>query len=334
MSGLPCYVGKGKGKRRQQHNAAALSGRHTNPILTAVIRKYGPLDFVPVLEGLTESEAFEAERALIAKHGRRNNRTGSLCNLTDGGEGASGLVISSEARAKMRAAKIGKKLTAEHVAKVSAQLKGRKLSAEKRHAMKLVQHARLWTDEERARTSAVHKGKVVSEATRKRISAAQKARWQASPDLERMHKMQQANVGRKATPEHKAKCAAAFKLRMANATEADRYRWGKNRRGKSLSPEARAKISAARKGQRLSEESKAKISASGKGRTHSPEVRAKIGASQKGKTFSPEVLARMKEGQRRRRQRDKQIPADLFAWAGVKETKGLAAREDGRAGAH
>mgnify|MGYP001615733050 CR=1 FL=1 len=55
-----------------------------------------------------------------------------LLNMTDGGGGSTGVNHSVEARAKMRAAKLGRKLTVEHRAKMSAAKLGRKFTAEHR----------------------------------------------------------------------------------------------------------------------------------------------------------------------------------------------------------
>lgn len=54
-------------------------------------------------------------------------------------------------------------------------------------------------------------------------------------------------------------------------------------KGRAMSAEARAKISAAHKGKRMSEETKAKIAAASALRKHSAEERAKISAALKGK---------------------------------------------------
>ena len=65
----------------------------------------------PVIETVRhfddEADAFNLEIELITKYGRRNLRTGSLCNLTDGGEGVAGVVAKAHAeRARERLSKL------------------------------------------------------------------------------------------------------------------------------------------------------------------------------------------------------------------------------------
>jgi hypothetical protein len=78
---------------------------------------------------------------------------------------------------------------------------------------------------------------------------------------------------------------------------------------RTVSPETRAKLSAAGMGKRLSPETRAKISEAKKGRKHSPEVRARLSEANKGKQAPPETLERL------RRFRDK------FCHAGVDHPK-------------
>jgi hypothetical protein len=77
-----------------------------------------------------------------------------------------------------------------------------------------------------------------------------------------------------------------------------------------MSPETKAKISAANKGHEVSPETRAKISAANKGRPHPPvsaETRAKISAANKGRPLNPEQRAKLSAALKDRRS----VPAAL-----------------------
>lgn len=86
------YVGKGKGNR-------AWSRKSRNKFWKAVEKNHGFIVEI-FMYGLQEWYALELEKDLISKYGRRNNDTGTLTNITDGGEGVSGLEHSLENRHK------------------------------------------------------------------------------------------------------------------------------------------------------------------------------------------------------------------------------------------
>jgi len=88
----PYYIGKGQGNR-------AWSKRQFRPVDDSRI--------VILKERLTETEAFDLETELIEFYGRKDNETGILRNLTDGGEGTSGYINSEKTKANMSAAKSG-----------------------------------------------------------------------------------------------------------------------------------------------------------------------------------------------------------------------------------
>jgi hypothetical protein len=72
-----------------------------------------------------EADAFELEIELIAKHGRRDLSKGTLCNLTDGGEGAAGgLAQAARGREWMR------KLNADPEFKKAKAERARRLQAD------------------------------------------------------------------------------------------------------------------------------------------------------------------------------------------------------------
>lgn len=118
------YVGKGCGKRAWDNSKRLKHWKNT-------VKKHGLIVEI-VHHGLQEWAAFEIERELIAFYGRHDLGLGNLVNLSDGGEGPSnpsdqirklladaqrGRVYSDEAREKMRAAKIGRKQSAEQIQK-------------------------------------------------------------------------------------------------------------------------------------------------------------------------------------------------------------------------
>lgn len=92
----PYYVGKGSGNR-------AFNPRQRR-VKPPKDRSY----IVFAQEGLTEQEAFDLERYYITLYGRKDLGTGILNNFTNGGEGASGLKLSQEARHKISRAHTGK----------------------------------------------------------------------------------------------------------------------------------------------------------------------------------------------------------------------------------
>ena len=75
----------------------------------------------------------------------------------------------------------------------------------------------------------------------------------------------------------------------------------KSQLGRPVTPEHRAKISAARKGHSVSEETRAKLSKAQKGvARHSEETKQKIGAASRGRKKSPETVEKMRIAQRNR----------------------------------
>jgi hypothetical protein len=95
----PVYVGKGSGDRDLSHWS---KGSHNKPFQDFISHlKQRGLTAIPerVLVTEDEAEAFAKEIELIALYGRRNLGTGTLFNLTDGGEGGSGVVKTAEHKA-------------------------------------------------------------------------------------------------------------------------------------------------------------------------------------------------------------------------------------------
>lgn len=92
--GTPYYIGKGTGKRMH-------SERHSVWLPPKERRVY-------LKTSLTEEEALKHERYMIHVLGRKDIGTGILRNLTDGGDGGSGIRHTEKTKEKMRQKKVGK----------------------------------------------------------------------------------------------------------------------------------------------------------------------------------------------------------------------------------
>lgn len=83
-------------------------------------------------ENLDIETAKELEILLISQYGRRNKKSGTLCNMTDGGDGTFGYKHTNEAKEKMKIARKGQVFTKEHLEKLGKHNIGRIYSPEER----------------------------------------------------------------------------------------------------------------------------------------------------------------------------------------------------------
>lgn len=87
----------------------------------------------------TWEEACDTEKLLIAYYGRKDLGTGILCNMTDGGDGIIGQIITPETREKISRANKGKRVgitfSDEHRENISKAAMGRVASDEAKKKM-------------------------------------------------------------------------------------------------------------------------------------------------------------------------------------------------------
>ena len=188
------------------------------------IRAHGVENFsVEVIEECdTREQLNEREIFWIAE---LNSKHPNGYNLTDGGEGSSGVERTPETRAKISAAK--KNPSAETRAKMSAVHKGKPLS-----------------DEHRAKIGATQKGKKLSEETKAKIGAKKKG---VPKSPEHKAKLAAANTGKKASAETKAKMSAKHKGKRH--TQEARAKIAAAKTGKPRSKETVRKMSIGRRGE-------------------------------------------------------------------------------------
>ena len=153
------YVGKGRGKRAWVSNRRTRHWKH-------IVSKHGLLVQI-ILDSLNEVCAFSIERMVIAKYGRAN-----LINLTNGGEGTSGHVVSEEAREYLRLVNTGKVVSEETRQKISAAAVGRTISEEHRLAVRRANSLRKSSDKHKEAVRRANTLRQISDETRAKISAS------------------------------------------------------------------------------------------------------------------------------------------------------------------
>jgi len=169
----PFYVGKGQNKRA---NSIYSRNRHWNNI----VKKADGFDVNYVIQNIDEELALLVEIELIDVYKRRGI---ALCNMTNGGEGVSGLThkVSEKQKRLQSERMMGNQyakglIVADYVKKaVIESNKRRRLTGE--HKEKLTFKGMKHTEEHKQYIKQKMIGRVFSEETKRKMSEAQKKRW-------------------------------------------------------------------------------------------------------------------------------------------------------------
>jgi hypothetical protein len=105
---VPFYVGISNGNRRRPY------AKNRNSIWVAITNK-SEYRVEIIVDDLTWEQALEKEKEFIALYGRRDLGKGTLANMTDGGDGAIGMIQSEESKEKRRLKGIGRKASEETI---------------------------------------------------------------------------------------------------------------------------------------------------------------------------------------------------------------------------
>jgi hypothetical protein len=138
-------------------------------------------------------DAKNIEILLIEKYGRKDLGLGSLVNMTDGGEGTFGLIMSEEAREKLREKHTGKTHTEESKKKMSEIHTGKKLSEESKNKLREINIGKKLSEDHKHKISEANKGKIKSE--------------------DHKHKISEARIGKPLSKEHKKRISEGAKQR-------------------------------------------------------------------------------------------------------------------------
>lgn len=170
----PFYIGIGSDVSYKR--AYQLKNDRRNPIWHKIASKT-EIEVQIMLDNLTYEDAILKEKEFICLYGRIDNKTGILSNLTEGGEGTIGLIVSEENRKKTSERNKGK----------NNPMYGKKISAESIERGKLKRLGTpawnkgkkgIYTDSQLKKMSEIKRGKIPwnkgvthTEETRKKISA-------------------------------------------------------------------------------------------------------------------------------------------------------------------
>jgi hypothetical protein len=203
------YVGMSVGKKRAFEKCKS----KRNPHWHNIVKKAGYTVNI-VYKDIEWEEAKKIEILLIKKYGRKDLGLGNLVNMTDGGEGVLGVIMSEENKKKMsklmkgNTYNLGKPKSEEHKQKMSEASKG----------------------------NTYNLGKTLSEETRQKISEANKGNTYS--------------LGKSRSEETRQKISEA----KQNMSEETKQKMSEAKKGIKLSEEHKQKMSEAKKGRKLSEE--------------------------------------------------------------------------------
>lgn len=249
----PFYIGKGHNRRSYHHLCESHQKQNGNKSFINKIKKIqretgnDPI-IIKYRENMLEDVSFDLEVDMAEAIGRRDKGLGPLCNLTDCGKGASGMVVSEENR---------QKLILNNKMGITG-MKGKKHNERTLQMIRETSTGRLHKEETKQLISDKAKGHIVSNETR--------------------DKLRQYREGRKHTDEtiQKIKDHSTRSFKGKHHTEETKQLLSELHKGMVFTEEHKRKLSEAHTGSKRNEETKMRMSKSQKGHSVSQETRQKI----------------------------------------------------------
>lgn len=149
----PFYVGIGKSSDQGKY-IRSTSGRNRNKYWRNITTKTD-YSVEVMLDDLTWIEACEKEREFILLYGRKDSQTGTLVNMTDGGDGRANSIVSEETKRKIGDSNRGQTRSEEAIAKMRVASTGFTHSEETKAKMRKPK-----SEKHKANLSISHKGQV------------------------------------------------------------------------------------------------------------------------------------------------------------------------------
>lgn len=205
------YIGKTARnikERWTEHKSKLRNGNHNNHHLQNSWNKYGEKAFkFLVLEYCPVEQLDDREIHHIAVYKERD-----MCyNLTDGGDGVTGIVLSEESRLKISETKRGKRLTEEQRRRISEGQMGRVISQETRNKISAANTGKVFTEEHRRKIGESQKDRVFTEEHRRNISNALQGKKKPPRSDEHRRKMSEANKGKTIPEETRRKMSESHR---------------------------------------------------------------------------------------------------------------------------
>lgn len=288
------YVGKGTGDRMYAHWKKRV---HKNKAFGAFLALLRRTKLEPIIELVAdysdEAEAFAEEMHLIALYGRRDLRTGTLFNLTDGGEGFAGVVRTDVWRANISAALRDQDVSERN----SAAARERWSSPEYREKTVAAIREAIKDPEVIARREAGKAAFIHTDEFRQTMHAATSKMWQDPDYREKVTSGQLASQG---SPEQRQKKSVNSKalwadrgakiaegIKRGRSTEASKAKTSAQARTQWADPEYAAMQTANNREIANREDVKAAKSAATKAMWADPEWRAKMMEARAKKKTKP-----------------------------------------------